>query len=346
MHWLGGVRRSTVERAEAALAHGQRVTPAIERSVSGPARPGKRLVGDTREPAVDGEVEHRPGRVAEESGLDVSVRPAEEPGPVALRTVEYLEGRDLLRPDLILPDYLEHQGSPSDQWFEEIEPDRSVTNRGAFAPGVGCSGEPHRLALGVVFDRQRLGVAELGLDVDGVTHSLQLAANGERYALFDREPVRDYEAEAGGGDRLLDVHVEVDDVGEHLGRRLQDGAAAGGSYGHPGPPVAHDEGRTEGVGDLAPGGGVEGVASGLEAGPRDLVVEPDACPLGHDLAPEDVAQGLRRADDVPLPVRHDEVGGVLLRVRRGRGRKARGRTGEGAVGLHGRVVRGRLRKVY
>jgi hypothetical protein len=49
---------------------------------------------------------------------------------------------------------------------------------------------------------------------------------------------------------------------------------------------------------------VEDVAGRLEAGPRELVVQPDPGPLRHQLAPEDVAQGLRRGDHVPLPVRH------------------------------------------
>src|SRR5215218_447932 len=220
----------------------------------------------------------------------------------------------------------------------------SVPDRGSFAARIGPSGEPDGSSLRAVLYRQAVGVAQtLLIHVDVVAHGRQLVADGDRYALLHVEQVRYHEAEAGRGDRLLDVHVEVDDVREHLRRYLQDGTTAGGPYGHPRPPVAHDEGRAERVGDLASGGGVEGVARGLEAGPRDLVVEPDARTFRHNLAPEDVAQGLRRADHVPLPVRHDEVSGVLLRVG---GRVVRGRTGSGRVELHGRLVRRGLREVY
>src|SRR5918997_2297397 len=222
----------------------------------------------------------------------------------------------------------------------------SVPERGAFSSRVGGAGESDGIALGVVLDRQGVGVAEFGLDVDGMAHGRKLVANGEWYALLHREQVRDYVTETRRSDRLLDVHVEVDDVRKHLRRRLQDGSPAWGAYRHPSSPVAHDDGRTERVGDLVPRGGVERVARWLEAGPGDLVVEPDARPFGHHLAPENVAQGLRRADDVPLPVGHDEVRGVLPQVGRGRWPVVSRRAAQSGVGLHGRVVRRRLRKVY
>src|SRR5918994_2706831 len=49
--------------------------------------------------------------------------------------------------------------------------------------------------------------------------------------------------------------------------------------------------------------------------------------LGHDLAPEDVAEGLRHADHVPLPVGHHEVRGMpaLLREIQAHSRGSRGR---------------------
>src|SRR5215212_411770 len=201
---------------------------------------------------------------------------------------------------------------------------RSIPDRRAFAARVRAAREPDGLPVGPVLDGEPVGVAELRLLVDFVAHRRELGADRRGYPRFDQEKVRYHEAEAGRGDGLLDVHVEVDDVGEHLRRDLQDSAAARGSYRYLRLPVAHHEGRSEGVGDLTPGRRVEGVVRGLEARPPDLVVEPDAGPLRHHLAPEDVAQGLRRADDVPLPVSDDEVGGVLLRVGGGRRRVVRG----------------------
>src|SRR5215210_430610 len=65
---------------------------------------------------IDGEVAHRPVRVAEEMGLDVPVRPMEEACPFAVGAVEPLEGRGLSRTDLVLPEDLEHAGDYTAQY--------------------------------------------------------------------------------------------------------------------------------------------------------------------------------------------------------------------------------------
>lgn len=78
------------------LAHGKRVTPEIQRTISGPGSTDESIEGGARTPAVDREVVHRPTRIVEEKSLDISVRLAEEACPLAVGTVEGLEGRNLL----------------------------------------------------------------------------------------------------------------------------------------------------------------------------------------------------------------------------------------------------------
>ena len=114
-----------------------------------------------------------------------------------------------------------------------------------------------------------------------------------------------------GAESLLYVHVEVDDVGEHLGRRLKDGAVS--LWRSPAAlRAARASGRARRGSDV-PARRRRGCPR--EASPRDLVVEPDTGPFGHYLAPEDVTQRLGRAHHIPLSVGHDEVCRVLLRIR-------------------------------
>jgi hypothetical protein len=77
------------------LAHGKRVTPEIQRTISGPGSTGESTEGGARTPAVDREVVHRPIRIIEVDCLDISVRLAKETCPLAVGTVEDLEGRNL-----------------------------------------------------------------------------------------------------------------------------------------------------------------------------------------------------------------------------------------------------------
>jgi hypothetical protein len=102
------------------LAHGKRVTPEIQRSVSGPGSTDESVVGGARTPAVDREVVQRLVRIAEEKSLDVSVRLAEETRPVAVGAVEGLECRNLLGPDLVLPDDRVYGGSPPRRYVSKI----------------------------------------------------------------------------------------------------------------------------------------------------------------------------------------------------------------------------------
>jgi hypothetical protein len=78
---------------------------------------------------------------------------------------------------------------------------------------------------------------------------------------------------------------------------------------------------------LTTGEDIERIALGLELRVADRVVEPDTRALGHDLAPEDVAERLRHAYHVTLPVGHHEVRGVpeLLGEIQHHSRGARGR---------------------
>jgi hypothetical protein len=78
------------------LAHGKRLTPEIQRTVSGPGSTDESIEGGARTPAVDREVVHRSIRITEEKSLGTSVCLAEEARPLAVGTVEGLEGRNLL----------------------------------------------------------------------------------------------------------------------------------------------------------------------------------------------------------------------------------------------------------
>jgi hypothetical protein len=78
------------------LAHGKRVTPKIQRTISGPGSTDESIQGGARTPAVDREVVHRPIRIIKEQSLDISVRLAKETCPLAVGTVEGLKkGRNL-----------------------------------------------------------------------------------------------------------------------------------------------------------------------------------------------------------------------------------------------------------
>src|SRR4051794_38012359 len=188
--------------------------------------------------------------------------------------------------------------------------------RNPYAPRPGSARERGRVALRIVLDGQTVCVTEASLvHLHVVAEGRKAVANRLRYACLSHQRVREGEAYTGSGDCLLDVHAKVDHVHHHLRRGLLDGAATRGPYRNPGFPLAHDYGGTERVETLTTGVNVEDVPRRLEAAPRDGVVEPDARTLGHYLAPEDIAQGLRRADDVTLLVRDDEVRGVRLRLR-------------------------------
>ena len=76
-----------------------------------------------------------------------------------------------------------------------------------------------------------MGVTEFGFHVNAVTQGRQFGADGLWYAALGRDPVRFYEADARCGDGLLDVHVEVYDVHQHLRGRLRDEVTALDTYG-------------------------------------------------------------------------------------------------------------------
>src|SRR5918998_5993549 len=148
-----------------------------------------------------------------------------------------------------------------------------------------------------------MGIAEAEpVHVDVVAQGFQLGLDIRWDARLDAEEVRDNEAKAWGAHGLLDVHAEGFHVRDHLSSGLRYGATAGGAERDHGSTVARDYHGTERVQRLASCVDIEDVALGLEATPGELVVEPQPRPLGHELAPEDVAQGLRRRDDVALPV--------------------------------------------
>src|SRR4051794_26471439 len=200
----------------------------------------------------------------------------------------------------------------------------SVPRRNPYASRVGSTRESGRFTFRIVFDSQTVGVAEPTLvDLYVVAQGRQLVADGHRYAGLDHERVRRRRAYARSSDRLLDVHIEVDQVRQHLRRRLLDGTSAGGSYRNVRSPIAHDYDRTERVEALATGEDVEDIPRGIKSGPRNCVVEPDACAFWHYLATKDVAQSLCRADHVPLLIRDDEVRSVRLCLRSSRGRVRR-----------------------
>src|ERR687898_2537737 len=107
---------------------------------------------------------------------------------------------------------------------------RSVSFGGAAAAEVGGSGESGCLSAGTVLDRQGVSVAEGVLGGDHfVAEGGEVGADVPWDALLDHEQVGDDVAEARRGDRLLYVHIEVEHVGDHLRRRLLDGAPARGS---------------------------------------------------------------------------------------------------------------------
>jgi hypothetical protein len=78
------------------LAYGKRITPEIQRTVSGPGSTSESIEGGARTPAVDREVVHRSIRIMEEKSLNISVRLAEATCPLGFGTVEGLESRNLL----------------------------------------------------------------------------------------------------------------------------------------------------------------------------------------------------------------------------------------------------------
>jgi hypothetical protein len=127
---------SSVEGADAALTHGQRVAPAVQGSVGGCCRFYEGVEGGARAPAVDGEVARRPVCVAEEKGLDVPIRLAEEARPFAVGVVESLEGPGLPRTDLVLPEDLVHAGDYTAQY-----PIAAPSPRGSDPP-VNLTGLP------------------------------------------------------------------------------------------------------------------------------------------------------------------------------------------------------------
>ena len=101
---------------------------------------------------------------------------------------------------------------------------------GAAATRVGGAGEAGRLSAGTVLDCQGVGVAEGILGGDQVVaEDREVVADALWDAFLDHEQVGDDVAEARRGDSLLYVHFEVEHVGDHLRRRLLDGASAGGS---------------------------------------------------------------------------------------------------------------------
>src|ERR671921_923077 len=113
---------------------------------------------------------------------------------------------------------------------------RSKSGRHPFASWIRSSCKSDRVAFGIGFDGQAVRVAKSAfvavselVHADVVTPGRQLAANGFRYAALDREYLWFHETDARGGDRLLDVHSEVDQVHQHLRHSLRDGAAAEGS---------------------------------------------------------------------------------------------------------------------
>src|ERR671916_2225094 len=112
----------------------------------------------------------------------------------------------------------------------------SKFGRYPFASRIRSSCTSDRVAFEIEFDGQAVRVAKSAfvavselVHADVVTPGRQLAANRLRYAALDREYVWFHETDARGGDRLLDVHPEVDQVHQHLRHRLHDGAAAEGS---------------------------------------------------------------------------------------------------------------------
>src|SRR5581483_2570688 len=186
--------------------------------------------------------------------------------------------------------------------------------RRPFAAGIGTTGETRGFPLAVVVDAQAVGVAQpLGLDV--VPQGGELLADRFGDGFVHGGDIGFDETEPGGGDGLLDVHLEVDHVHYQLRHGLHDSVAAGRTDGDPRLVFAQDEHGAE-AGELAPAGeGVERIAFGLESAVGHRVVEPDAGGGDHDLAAEEIAERLRRGDDVALAIGNDEVGRVFFRPR-------------------------------
>src|SRR3712207_1636266 len=215
-----------------------------------------------------------------------------------------------------------------------------MPDSGSGSSRVGPSCETDRLAFCVILDGQAVGVAEFGFYVHVVTQGRELGPDRLWYAAFGRDPVRFNEADAWCGDRLLNVHVKVYEVHQHLRSRLRDVVTTLDPYSDNGFPFTHDEGRADPDEPVAAGEDVQRVSFRLKGGVRDGVVEPDPGSFRHHPAAEHVAYGLRGAYYVPLVVRHYKVGGVFLLVGNVGRRRARGRCRLGAYlrGFFGPVL--------
>ena len=115
-------------------------------------------------------------------------------------------------------------------------------------------------------------------------------------------------------DGLLDVHAEVDQVGDRLHVPLRLLVAARRSADQPRPAVARDQVAVERVHRLLPAGEDVRVALLEREATPGPVVQDHAGPAGHDPAAEPGREAVDERDRVPLPVHDAEVAGVAAEL--------------------------------
>ena len=193
--------------------------------------------------------------------------------------------------------------SPPAVAWSALEPYRK-----AVAAGVGAALK----APGLHVDSNPLSAADTGRprrdDRDVVASIGQRLPDVDRKTLLYLHVPGREAAEARGLDGFLDVHAEIEHIGQELRRRLKDSLATRGA--HADVEFLVQEGLCRGDHEVDPFGGPDLVrAALLEVEPVAHVVQEDARVAHRHGRAESAAQGLRYRHDVAVAVGCGEVCG-------------------------------------
>ena len=141
-----------------------------------------------------------------------------------------------------------------------------------------------------------------------MAHGLQPGDDLRGDAALIKDAVRLVVADAGGSHRLLQRHMMIHQLGDHLRHGGNDADAAGAAQNGHGPALLQQEGGAHAAeGHLAPCRRVGGM--GIDGEILHLVVEQKAQPLRHHTGAEKVVDGPGDGHQIALPVADGKMGG-------------------------------------